>query len=132
MNKSRIAVGAAGRDVLLECLTDLIGLMTERYGDVVYAWDVVNEAVRGSPSDKVLRNQAERYREIFEVLRANSDVVTGVTFWGIADDATWLDDFPVPGRKNWPLLFTEDHLQKPAYHAVVGFQPALPTHLSTD
>ncbi len=36
--------------------------------------------------------------------------VTGVTMWGVADDITWLDNNPVSGRKNWPLLFDEFHV----------------------
>jgi endo-1,4-beta-xylanase len=39
---------------------------------------------------------------------------------GIADDSTWLDDFPVPGRKNWPLLFDVAHRPKEAFRSVAS------------
>ncbi|MDI9497023.1 MAG: recombinase family protein [Bacillota bacterium] len=48
----------------------------------------------------------------------------GGRFWGVADDATWLDKFPVRGRKNWPLLFDEAHQQKPAYEALLSLRLA--------
>jgi endo-1,4-beta-xylanase len=48
-------------------------------------------------------------------------VITGVTFWGISDRRTWLDDYPVPGRKNYPLLFDEKLQPKKAYWEVVKF-----------
>ncbi|MFW5801671.1 MAG: endo-1,4-beta-xylanase, partial [Spirochaeta sp.] len=50
------------------------------------------------PTDEMLELQAERYREIFQVLMRNSDVVSNVTFWGVADDKTWLDNYPVSNR----------------------------------
>lgn len=70
---------------------------------------------------------AERYREIFEVFRANSDVVTDVTFWGVSDDKSWLNYYlngkSVPGvtRMAYPLLFDGDHNPKAAYRAVAEF-----------
>jgi endo-1,4-beta-xylanase len=64
--------------------------------------------------------QAERYGAYFAVFRdeARAGRLTGVTFWGIADDHTWLDHFPVKGRKNWPLLFDTHHRPKSAFWSV--------------
>ena len=39
--------------------------------------------------------------------------------WGNSDDNTWLDDFPVKGRKDAPLLFDRNLQAKPAYWAIV-------------
>ena len=64
--------------------------------------------------------QAARYREFFELFRKHADVITGVTFWGIADDNTWLSEFS-SGRKDFPLLFDTSHDPKPAYDAVIDF-----------
>ncbi|WP_437939288.1 endo-1,4-beta-xylanase [Sorangium sp. So ce341] len=51
---------------------------------------------------------------------ADRIVSFGVTFWGIADDNTWLSEFS-SGRKDFPLLFDINHDPKPAYDAVVDF-----------
>ena len=64
--------------------------------------------------------QAKRYGELFALLRKHRDVITGVTFWGIADDNTWLSEFS-SGRQDFPLLFDASHAPKQAFHAVVGF-----------
>ncbi len=56
--------------------------------------------------------QAERYREIFRLFKKYSDVVTNVTLWGVADDASWRGD-------DDPLLFNRDHEPKPAFWAIV-------------
>ncbi|KAI7251187.1 hypothetical protein KC345_g11592, partial [Hortaea werneckii] len=58
-----------------------------------------------APIVEMLRLQEERYAEIFAVLLDYRKVIDSVTFWGVADDYTWLDGFPVQGRKNWPFLF---------------------------
>jgi endo-1,4-beta-xylanase len=55
------------------------------------------------------------------LFREYKNVITGVTFWGVADDMTWLDYFPVPGRKNWPLLFDENHEEKQAFRNITDF-----------
>ncbi len=70
------------------------------------------------PTDQMIEQQAERYDQIFSLFKEYSDVIQNVTFWGIADDYTWLDNFPVKQRKNWPFLFDENHQPKPAFWKV--------------
>jgi len=71
------------------------------------------------PTQDMLELQAERYESIFRVLYEYRDNISAVTFWGAADDFTWLDDFPVRGRKNWPFLFDEEQRPKEAYQRLV-------------
>ncbi|MBN2588482.1 MAG: endo-1,4-beta-xylanase [Sedimentisphaerales bacterium] len=70
---------------------------------------------------------AARYREIFELFRINSDKIVSVTFWGVADDHTWLDyhynktwNAGKP-LKNYPFVFDTDHKAKKAYNEIVDF-----------
>lgn len=70
------------------------------------------------PAPGMLERQAELYEAVFRLLKEYRDCVSSVTFWGAADDYTWLNDFPVRGRKNWPFLFDEQHKPKPAYFRV--------------
>ncbi|HEU5075067.1 MAG TPA: endo-1,4-beta-xylanase [Polyangiaceae bacterium] len=69
---------------------------------------------------EVLAEQAERYREFFDMFREHSDVISSVTTWGISDDNTWLSEFD-SGRQDFPLLFDGDQQPKPAFWAVVDF-----------
>ncbi|MNZ66566.1 Endo-1,4-beta-xylanase B [compost metagenome] len=71
------------------------------------------------PTAELLELQAERYDQIFRLFREYKDVITSVTFWGAADDYTWLDDFPVRGRKNWPFVFDEKHQPKSSFWRIV-------------
>ncbi|MFL6554913.1 MAG: endo-1,4-beta-xylanase [Bacillus sp. (in: firmicutes)] len=73
------------------------------------------------PTSEMNELQSQRYQQLFELLREYRDVVTAVTFWGAADDYTWLNDFPVRGRKNWPFLFDENHQPKEAFWKVISF-----------
>ncbi|NUO03555.1 MAG: endo-1,4-beta-xylanase [Saprospiraceae bacterium] len=66
--------------------------------------------------------QAEHYRMLFEIFRKHKDKVRSVTFWNLSDKASWLDNFPVQGRKDYPLLFDQKNLPKKAYQSVISFK----------
>jgi endo-1,4-beta-xylanase len=55
----------------------------------------------------------------FELFKKYSKNISGVTFWNISDRYSWLDNFPVINRKDYPLLFDKDLKPKKAYAKVV-------------
>jgi len=65
--------------------------------------------------------QIEMYKMCFSVFRKYRNVLSGVTFWNISDRHSWLDNFPVRGRKDYPLLFDKNLRPKKAYWEVVKF-----------
>lgn len=65
--------------------------------------------------------QLEKYKMVFELLRQYKQHITGVTFWNVSDRGSWLDNFPVRGRKDYPLLFDKDLKPKKVYREVVKF-----------
>ncbi|WP_020605381.1 endo-1,4-beta-xylanase [Spirosoma spitsbergense] len=65
--------------------------------------------------------QAAQYKMLFEQFRKHKGKVTGVTFWNVSDKSTWLDNFPVPGRKDHPLLFDQNYQPKKAFWGVVNY-----------
>ena len=73
------------------------------------------------PTERMLELQAKAYGEAFALFREYKDVIDCVTLWGVADDVTWLDNFPVYNRKNWPLLFDEEHQPKEALCRIMDF-----------
>jgi endo-1,4-beta-xylanase len=42
-----------------------------------------------------------------------------VAFWGVHDGQSWLNDYPIRGRTDYPLLFDRTFQPKPAFFAVV-------------
>jgi endo-1,4-beta-xylanase len=73
-------------------------------------------------TDALLRDQGARYGELFALFKdeAKKGRLDMVVLWGSADDDTWLDNFPVAGRPNAPLLFDRKLQAKPAFWAIVG------------
>jgi endo-1,4-beta-xylanase len=65
--------------------------------------------------------QVAMYKMCFKVFREYKHVISGVTFWGLSDRQSWLNNFPVRGRTNYPLLFDRELNHKNAYWEVVNF-----------
>lgn len=62
---------------------------------------------------------AARYADIFSVFMKHREELARITFWGVTDGHSWLNNFPVPGRVNHPLLWDRQGRPKPAFDAVV-------------
>jgi endo-1,4-beta-xylanase len=67
------------------------------------------------------QKQMEAYKLCFEMFRKHKEKITSVTFWNISDRNSWLDNFPVKGRKDYPLLFDKNLKPKKAFYEVVKF-----------
>lgn len=65
------------------------------------------------------QQQLDKYKMAFELFRKYGKHITGVTFWNISDRRSWLDNFPVRGRKDYPLLFDQNLQPKKAFWEVV-------------
>jgi endo-1,4-beta-xylanase len=72
-------------------------------------------------SEEKEKKQIEVYKMCFETFRKYKKVLSGVTFWNVSDRRSWLDNFPVRGRKDYPLLFDRNLKPKKAYWEVVNF-----------
>ena len=46
-----------------------------------------------------------RYLALFDIYRRHAAQIERVTLWGVTDATSWLNDWPIPGRTNYPLLF---------------------------
>jgi endo-1,4-beta-xylanase len=73
---------------------------------------------RGLP-DSVQRALTDRYSQLFDIFFRKRDKIDRVTLWGVHDSMSWKNDYPVPGRTNYPLLFDRDRKPKPAFDAVL-------------
>lgn len=65
--------------------------------------------------------QIEMYKMCFRLFRKYRNAISGITFWNISDRQSWLDNFPVRGRKDYPLLFDRELKPKKAYWEIVKF-----------
>lgn len=76
-----------------------------------------NPYTEGLPLE-IQEKLAKRYHEVVATIAKNPDV-TMLGLWGTHDGRSWLNDFPVKGRTNHPLLFDRDLKKKPAYDGVI-------------
>ena len=79
----------------------------------------MNPYPNGLP-DAVQEKLAKRYQDIFNLFVKHSDKINRVTFWGVMDRHSWLNDWPIKGRTNYPLLFDRDYQPKVAYERLLG------------
>src|SRR5690606_24604699 len=86
-----------------------------------------NDAYQEVP-EHLLNRQGYRYKELFEALKRVDEegrqkgvpggYISNVTFWGVADDHTWLHNRPI-ARQDAPLPFDRRYQAKPAYWGMV-------------
>jgi endo-1,4-beta-xylanase len=69
--------------------------------------------------EEIQEKLALRYGELFAVFCKHADTIDRVNFWGVDDRQSWLNDWPVKGRTDYPLLFDRHLKPKPAFFAVV-------------
>jgi endo-1,4-beta-xylanase len=74
----------------------------------------------GGLSDQMQAKLAERYAAIFKLFEKHKDKISRVTFWGVDDGHSWLNNWPIQNRTNYPLLFDRSYKPKPAYNAVIN------------
>ncbi|KHF40595.1 endo-1,4-beta-xylanase [Halalkalibacter okhensis] len=89
----------------------------------LYGWppDNAYETYDDIPAEDFER-QAVRYDQLFELYEELEADISSVTFWGIADNHTWLDDraeqYSGVGI-DAPFLFDENYRVKPAFWKVI-------------
>jgi endo-1,4-beta-xylanase len=66
------------------------------------------------------KEQLEMYDMLFKVYRANKDIITGVTFWGVKDERENFRTNKI-GKMDYPFLFDEHMNFKKAFYKVTTF-----------
>ena len=91
----------------------------------IYPWEKNKRDKKSQESDaftpSLEQKQIDLYTTVFKIFREYKNEITGITFWNISDKHTWLDSYPVKGRKNYPLLFDQNLKPKKVYWEVVKF-----------
>lgn len=88
----------------------------------IYKWEPDERKKRADENDKLTpeleEKQAEKYAMFFKVFREYQKNITSVTFWNLSDRYSWLDDFPIAGRKNYPTIFDANLIPKKSYYKI--------------
>ena len=83
--------------------------------------EAMNPYAAGLP-DSVSTRIAERYADLFDLFLKHDEAITRVTLWGVNDGQSWLNNWPIRGRTNYPLLFDRKFMPKEAYRSVVALK----------
>ena len=107
---------------ITELDVDVLPVVSEDIGPTLKLTDELQDKLnpfRSGLAASVSAEQAKRYADLFNVYLKYRGVIDRVTFWGVTDADTWLNNWPVRGRTNYPLLFDRKGEPKDAFAAVV-------------
>jgi endo-1,4-beta-xylanase len=63
---------------------------------------------------------ANRYAGFFKIFVKHNNIISRVTFWGVRDGDSWLNNWPVFGRTNYPLVFDRQGKPKLAFYKIIA------------
>ncbi|MDR0321065.1 MAG: endo-1,4-beta-xylanase [Treponema sp.] len=87
----------------------------------LFVWSDSRLTLPTSELNTGLQKQATMYRNLFDMFaeKHSAGKFDGVLVWGLADGHSWLNDFPVSGRTNHPLLFDRQYKPKSAFNSLI-------------
>ena len=122
--KSLLAFSEAGVKVMITEL-DLTVLPAPRQdigADIAASFEYqkeMNPYTAGLPED-VQAALEKRYLDFFALFLKHSDKISRVTLWGVSDENSWRNNWPVRGRTDYPLLFDRDYQAKPIVQKIIS------------
>ena len=84
----------------------------------------MNPYANGLP-DSMEVKLTKGYEDLFKLFLKHKDKISRVTFWGVNDGQSWLNNWPIKGRVNYPLVFDRNFKIKPAFNAVIALKKNL-------
>jgi endo-1,4-beta-xylanase len=74
---------------------------------------------RSGLPDSVSDQLAADYAALFKLFIRHKEQISRITFWGAGDAVSWLNDWPVRGRTDYPLLFDRNWAPKKDFYSVI-------------
>lgn len=78
----------------------------------------MNPYTKGLPQN-VQKEWESRYLDFFRLFIKHQDKIRRVTMWGVTDNQSWKNDFPIKGRTDFPLLFDRNFKAKPVVEKII-------------
>ena len=76
---------------------------------------------KGLP-DSMQIKLAQRYEDLFKIFIKHKDKISRITFWGVNDSQSWLNDWPIKKRTDYPLFFDRNNKPKKVYNQVIALK----------
>ncbi len=121
--KSIIAFAGTGVKVMITelDLTVLPPPSNKVSADVALSYEYrkqLNPYPDGLP-DSVAQAAHDRYAALFKLFLKHADKIERVTVWGLTDGQSWRNNWPIPGRTDYPLLFDRNYQPKPIVETII-------------
>jgi len=84
-----------------------------------YQYDAKYNPYPDGLSKEMNRVFEDRYLAFFDIFRRHASQIERVTLWGVDDGSSWLNDWPIKGRTNYPLLFDRKFKAKPVVKKIM-------------
>ncbi|MDR2475312.1 MAG: endo-1,4-beta-xylanase [Bacteroidales bacterium] len=79
----------------------------------------MNPYTAGLP-DSVYAKWETHFNAFFKLFLKHHDKIDRVTLWGVIDADSWKNNWPIPGRTDYPLLFDRQYQPKPIVKTIIG------------
>lgn len=73
----------------------------------------------GGLPDSVDAAMNQRWMDFFEIFLKHEDIIKRVTTWGVSDNHSWKNNWPIRGRTDYPLLFDREFQPKPVVAEII-------------
>lgn len=70
-------------------------------------------------TEEALAEWNEACTDIFRLFLKHQDKISRVTAWGVTDNHSWKNNWPIRGRNDYPLLFDRDYQPKPVVKTII-------------
>ncbi len=77
-----------------------------------------NPYTAGLPADKQ-KELNKRWLDLFKIYYKHREQIGRVTLWGVCDENSWLNGWPIKGRTNYALLFDRQYQAKPVVNDII-------------
>ena len=114
-----LAFHAEGMNVTITELDIDVGKRKTDGADVGALERASADLYANGPPDDVQQRLANQYAQLFALFLKHRDKITRVTFWGLHDGGSWLNNWPFQ-RTNHPLFWDRALQAKPALSAVLA------------
>jgi endo-1,4-beta-xylanase len=78
----------------------------------------MNPYPNGMP-DSIATKWNKRMGNFFQLFIKHKNQISRVTIWGVTDQQSWRNDWPIKGRTDYPVLFDRNYKAKPVVKTII-------------
>ena len=81
--------------------------------DLNFQYEQSLDPYKGNFPQEPLHDWNYRMQQFFQLFKDNAEKIERVTVWGVCDQDSWLNNWPIVGRYDYATLITRNHRIKP-------------------